>query len=516
MSKKSTENHFNEQTFKYIDFVESFKVELEEDFNIVEKWKEGLYKYVECPLLNLVNQLKKQLPQEITQITRKKPTFEADLELCNFSIDLSFFSPKNLYNAGIYILANREGLHFGFCTGKSQALYGYWEDTNDENERKRFVRNVRQNKVELAHIFTDRLDCEALVYGDNWREPGTLNWAQWLKDISIKDQINISRLLDREEIVQSSHQHLSKRIAHTFILMFPFFLLAIDDNPMPAILDFVKKPLVEFYQNTGVESETLHPWIRAIHRKKQVILQGPPGTGKTYLAKQLAKYLVGYGDGFSELVQFHPAYAYEDFIQGIRPQVNSEGQLHYPVVPGRFLEFCQKAASCEGTCVLIIDEINRSNLSSVFGELMYLLEYRDEKILLAGSNELFGIPANVRIIGTMNTADRSIALVDYALRRRFAFIEVLPNYDILCRYHEREKTDFPVEGLIATLQEVNQQINDPHYELGISFFLLPDIAEQIEDIWRMEIEPYLQEYFFDQLEKAHQFRWETVKKRIVP
>lgn len=257
---------------------------------------------------------------------------------------------------------------------------------------------------------------------------------------------------------------------------------------------------------TGIFEEELQRWIRAINRKKQAILQGPPGTGKTYLAKQLAKYLVGSGDGFAELVQFHPAYSYEDFIQDIRPQAQN-GQLNYPVVPGRFLEFCKKAALCEDTCVLIIDEINRTNLSSVFGELRYLLEYRDEKIPLAGSNELFGIPKNVRIIGTMNTADRSIALVDNALRRRFAFIDILPNYDILRHYHDREQTGFNVDGLIDELKKVNQEINDSHYQLGISFFLLPDIAEQIEDIWRMEIQPYLDDYFFDQRDKLDKFRW---------
>jgi 5-methylcytosine-specific restriction protein B len=274
--------------------------------------------------------------------------------------------------------------------------------------------------------------------------------------------------------------------------------------------------LAECAAKTGIIEELLQRWNYAINRKKQAILQGPPGTGKTYLAKQIAKHLIGGGDGFMELVQFHPAYCYEDFIQGIRPQANEHGQLDYPVVPGRFLEFCKKAESCEDTCVLIIDEINRGNLSSVFGELMYLLEYRDEKIPLAGSNELFGIPENVRIIGTMNTADRSIALVDHALRRRFAFIELRPNYEILRRYHEREATDFPVDGLIATLQRVNQVIDDPDYELGISFFLLPDLADQIEDVWRMEIEPYLEEYFFDQRDKLEPFRWEAIAKTILP
>ena len=141
------------------------------------------------------------------------------------------------------------------------------------------------------------------------------------------------------------------------------------------------------------------------------------------MAEHLARHLIAGGDGYAEVVQFHPEYAYEDFIQGIRPQTRSDGGLEYPMIPGRFLRFCQEARFREDRCVLIVDEINRANLSRVFGELMYLLEYRGREVPLAGGGML-GIPANVRLIGTMNTADRSIALVDHALRRRFAFTQV--------------------------------------------------------------------------------------------
>ncbi|MBN1322674.1 MAG: AAA family ATPase, partial [Methanotrichaceae archaeon] len=265
----------------------------------------------------------------------------------------------------------------------------------------------------------------------------------------------------------------------------------------------------------GFDFATLERWVRAIRRKGQAVLYGPPGTGKTYVAEHLAKHLIGGGDGFMDLVQFHPAYAYEDFIQGIRPQSDEDGGLRYPLVPGRFLEFCERAESCSGTCVLIIDEINRANLSQVFGELMYLLEYRSRSIPLAGGRKL-KIPENVLIIGTMNTADRSIALVDHALRRRFAFLRLQPNHDILRRYHQSRDTGFPVEGLIRVLRRLNTQINDPHYEVGISFFLLEDLAEEIEEIWKMEIEPYLDEYFFDRPEKVDDFRWERVGREIMP
>ena len=114
----------------------------------------------------------------------------------------------------------------------------------------------------------------------------------------------------------------------------------------------------------------------------------------------------------------------------------------------------------------------------------------------------------------MNTADRSIALMDYALRRRFAFLRLDPNYKLLAAYHAT--TAFPTDGLVAVLQEVNAAIADPNYALGISFFLRPGLADELEDVWRMEIEPYLEEYFFDDTGRITPFRWNSVKGRLVP
>ena len=264
--------------------------------------------------------------------------------------------------------------------------------------------------------------------------------------------------------------------------------------------------------DTYLSVSTLESWIRAINRKGQAILYGPPGTGKTFVAERLRRYLLSGGDGHSDLIQFHPAYAYEDFIQGLRPVPTEHGNLNYELVPGRFMEFCEQAADRTGVSVLIIDEINRANLAQVFGELMYLLEYRDKQIPLAGGKSL-QIPPNVRIIGTMNTADRSIALVDHALRRRFSFIRLAPNMDVLGRFHSAGGRD--VSALITVLNELNERIADPHYSVGISFFMRDKLLDELEGIWTGEIEPYIEELFFDRLQDADPFRWSKVRDRVL-
>lgn len=271
--------------------------------------------------------------------------------------------------------------------------------------------------------------------------------------------------------------------------------------------------LEECADATGVDEATLSAWVHAIERKGQAILYGPPGTGKTFVAHHLARHLISGGDGFTQLLQFHPAYSYEEFIQGLRPQATGDG-LAFSLQPGRFLTFCQEAAGRMGVCVLIIDEINRANLAQVFGELLYLLEYREAQIKLAGSETVFSIPNNVRILGTMNTADRSIALVDNALRRRFAFLRVSPDLNVLRHFHDRIGTPYPLEPLISIIEEINRTIGDPNFSLGISYFLHDDLASELPSIWQVEIEPYLEEFFFDQPEQVAPFRWKAVKVRL--
>ncbi|MEW5855907.1 MAG: AAA family ATPase, partial [Cyanobacteriota bacterium] len=361
---------------------------------------------------------------------------------------------------------------------------------------------IRINPYSLAFGYVIKTYSELFLQGQQKNLKSLLEIISDNPTLLIKDKNEI--VITKREVLQQSTEELVNKISQTFRSYLPLVLLTLSNEPIPVISQYLNNlnneySLKQFTEETSIEKIEIKRWVHAIERKKQAIFYGSPGTGKTFITQKIAQHLIGGGYGFSELVQFHPAYTYEDFIQGIRPQ-SQDGQLKYSLVPGRFLEFCKKAEYCQGLCVLIIDEINRANLAQVFGELMYLLEYRDKEIPLAGGTA-FRIPLNVRIIGTMNTADRSIALVDHALRRRFAFIELRPNYEVLRRYHEK-KTSFKVNKLIDVLKRLNNAIADKHYEIGISFFLTEKLPEDIEDIWLMEIEPYLEEYFFDNLKKV--------------
>lgn len=258
--------------------------------------------------------------------------------------------------------------------------------------------------------------------------------------------------------------------------------------------------LKEVYMS-GEDFDTLQ---RLVRMKKNVILQGAPGVGKTFCARRLAWAMMGEKDESRvALIQFHQNYSYEDFVMGYKPSGSS-----FELQKGLFYKFCTTAANHpDREYFFIIDEINRGNLSKIFGELLMLIEkdYRGEKLTLAYKDEKFAVPANLYLIGMMNTADRSLALIDYALRRRFSFFEMHPGFDSEgFKAYLTEKNNTHLNKLTERLKELNCQIAADDslgrgFEIGHSYLCTTGTVndEWLKSVVAYDIIPMLQEYWFD-------------------
>lgn len=263
--------------------------------------------------------------------------------------------------------------------------------------------------------------------------------------------------------------------------------------------------LAEVYM-TGAKYDRL---FNVLKRKKNIILQGAPGVGKTFAAKRLAYAMMGEKDKERvDFIQFHQNYSYEDFMMGYKPTENGGFEMQY----GVFYRFCKKAENNpEKDYFFIIDEINRGNMSKIFGELLLLIEkdYRGTSSKLAYQNLNFSVPENLYIIGMMNTADRSLAMIDYALRRRFSFFDMEPGFDTdgFKEYQEKLASD-KFNALIECIKELNNEIaDDPSlgkgFCIGHSYFCGLQVdectQELLEGIVEYDILPMLSEYWFDNL-----------------
>ncbi|MFJ6379300.1 DUF4357 domain-containing protein [Kitasatospora sp. NPDC092039] len=266
-------------------------------------------------------------------------------------------------------------------------------------------------------------------------------------------------------------------------------------------------------------------WLQEIRDllcdEQQLVLYGPPGTGKTHLALKLAEFLSG-GPERVKLVQFHPSYTYEDFFEGFRPQEDPDSrEVAFRLTPGPLRELAD-LASREGNQhvphFLVIDEMNRANLAKVFGELYFLLEYRDRSVRLTYSGDDFALPPNLFVIGTMNTADRSIALVDAAMRRRFAFVELSPRVEptrgLLRRWLRAVgKDDEPADLLDA----LNARVDDSEFMFGPSYLMKKGVHREggLERTWRTKILPLLEEHHYGEgVDVEARYGLETLRAAI--
>lgn len=272
-------------------------------------------------------------------------------------------------------------------------------------------------------------------------------------------------------------------------------------------------PITKIHERTGRDPALLTRWVAAIERKGQAVLIGPPGAGKSFLAHQLARHIVGGGDGFVQRLALHPGTTYEDFVQGYRPVLRKDGTTHWPLCRGRFYLFVEKALQRRGPCVLILEEMQRADVGTLLGELVHLLEARDEPMPLAAGEMPFVLPSNVRILGTMSASDPRRGAADHVLRRRFAYLRVAPDPETLRRFHAR--TGFNVEGLLQVIARADALIRDPDRALGVSYFLREDLADTIEDVWRFEVEPMLESILAERPADAARLRWDSVRYRIL-
>lgn len=366
---------------------------------------------------------------------------------------------------------------------------------------------VGRGIVESDYIFEDSRQKNQHLHKINWTHKGEWDCPERAANKQLTDISPYTEYLEKLSALFDTGEPFLPKTPDT-----------LSDKLLPPPLPIYTED--EFLDEVFMDENSYRTLVQLLRRKKNIILQGAPGVGKTFISKRLAYAMMGKIDRERVmLVQFHQSYSYEDFILGYRPEKNG-----FELKTGPFYDFCKNASEDdENDYFFIIDEINRGNLSKIFGELLMLIESdkRGEKLRLLYSNELFSVPKNVYIIGLMNTADRSLALIDYALRRRFAFFDLEPAFDA-----EGFKTIMAIKddpkffSLVETVKQLNEAISRDEtlgngFKIGHSY-LCP--GEDVTDDWlntivKHEILPLLHEYWFDDPEKVQE--WEKRLKGAI-
>lgn len=414
-------------------------------------------------------------------------------ELYNTAVWITFCPPAS--RAGdrerqpqFFIRLDPTGLRFGLRLGPRA-----------KDARKRLACNLRDQHDSIR---------ESLEASGGLTEVG--EWSNLLPWVESKREIEIARALpaDSPLLVDDA---LVGEVVLMFDRLVPLYISSLEDNPQPRLEYWTGKGCCSessFLGETYLDEKWLERARELLGMKRQLILQGVPGTGKTHVARCLGKLLTGGREEAIRLIQFHPAYSYEEFVEGIKVrsiEVEGKREINYPVEDGLLTSFAAQAALHPSQPhVLIIDEMNRGNLPRIFGELLFLLEYREQEVELPYSHGKFRLPANLYLIGTMNALDRSTTPIDNALRRRFSILEMPPDARVLSRWlseHPPRNPEF-AHQVLELFERLNARLRDdigPDAMVGHSYFMVPNLDEgKLNAIWKHHVVPLLAELFVTQ------------------
>ena len=498
--------------------------------SILSVLKSGTYEYFSFPELSVyawrvseqVNRENKEADNDKEEVTQAAALGDADVETVRYWL----YAPgrgacmwDEFYSRGIMGLAWGE---IGDLTAyahkedlKAQMLQTYPENGTQKNDIHalwQFANEMKPGDVVFVKKGRSEILGRGIVTGDYVYDPegGHYPNCRAVRWTSSGNWPIDERLAMKTLTEITDYPELLSRIE-------TFFEDSDDevDNEEPLVV-FPEYSARQFLDEVYIGEERYDAIVGLLRTKKNIIMQGAPGVGKTYAAKRLAYSMMGVKDASRVmLVQFHQSYSYEDFIEGYRPS-----GAGFELVKGAFYSFCKKAADDEeNDYFFIIDEINRGNLSKIFGELFMLIESDKRgpknKLQLLYSRELFYVPRNVHIIGMMNTADRSLAMLDYALRRRFAFVELRPAFDSEGFRDYCSGLDNPrFEALVCEVESLNHVIAEDEslgdgFCIGHSYFcnMKPEDCTDaaLASIVDYELIPMLKEYWFDEPSKVREW-----------
>lgn len=407
-------------------------------------------------------------------------------------------------DAQFFVRVAAEGVSYGFHLGRSARDAG-----------KLFRRNIQEHAeaifraLQVGGVFTDYRFWTA----DDMTAEVPVRSAADLRAWAVHKTLAIGKHLPPEAPLLRRDE-LTGDVLLTFDRLLPAFACAAEPDPRPVLTRRAGAPdeapayaPASFHRETFLSEVWLDRVLGLLRLKKQLVLQGVPGTGKTHVARCLARLLTHDRPDCVRLVQFHPAYSYEEFVEGIRAratEVNGRAEMTFPVEDGVLCQFAERARSRPSEPhVLIVDELNRGNLPRIFGELLYLLEYRDQAVTLPYSKREFRLPENLFLLATMNPLDRSAVSLDHALRRRFSFVNMPADAAILASWldaHGGGEHPDPTftPRVVLLFEELNRRLArdlGPEKQVGHSLFMVPELCpEKLSAVWDHHVRPLLLDY----------------------